>query len=143
MMVTQLAKEAGEPLIVQLACLLHDAEEAYLGDIVKPLGDFFKAECPGYQEIKEAWSNMIMKKCGIKADSFIHETVKKYDNAHVDMELYHYQAVMSGDISVYAKYFCHHSAAVASGMWLSLVNILISRMRLLEINKAFMEELQW
>jgi len=43
---------------VQLACLLHDASEAYISDITRPV----KAELPGYVKIEEPLQNMIWRK---------------------------------------------------------------------------------
>lgn len=43
---------------VQLACLLHDASEAYLADITRPV----KKELPRYLEIEEPLQNLIWEK---------------------------------------------------------------------------------
>ena len=43
---------------VQLACLLHDASEAYLSDVTRPV----KAELPRYLEIEEPLQNCIWGK---------------------------------------------------------------------------------
>ena len=43
---------------VQLACLLHDASEAYLSDVTRPV----KAELPGYKEIEAPLQEMIWNK---------------------------------------------------------------------------------
>lgn len=43
---------------VQLACLLHDASEAYLSDVTRPV----KAELPKYKEIEEPLQDMIWNK---------------------------------------------------------------------------------
>ena len=43
---------------VQLACLLHDASEAYLSDVTRPV----KAELPKYKEIEEPLQDMIWGK---------------------------------------------------------------------------------
>ena len=55
------AKEAaarGYSRKVQLACLLHDASEAYLSDVTRPV----KAELPRYLEIEEPLQNCIWGK---------------------------------------------------------------------------------
>ena len=52
------AKEAaakGYTTKVQLACLLHDASEAYLSDVTRPV----KAELPRYKEIEEPLQEML------------------------------------------------------------------------------------
>ena len=55
------AKEAaarGYSRRVQLACLLHDASEAYLSDVTRPV----KQELPQYKEIEEPLQNTIWAK---------------------------------------------------------------------------------
>ena len=52
------AKARGYSEKVQLACLLHDASEAYLSDVTRPV----KAELPKYKEIEEPLQDMIWNK---------------------------------------------------------------------------------
>lgn len=52
------AKARGYSEFVQLACLLHDASEAYLSDVTRPV----KAELPRYLEIEEPLQNTIWAK---------------------------------------------------------------------------------
>ena len=52
------AKARGYSARVQLACLLHDASEAYLSDVTRPV----KAELPRYLEIEEPLQNCIWGK---------------------------------------------------------------------------------
>lgn len=52
------AKARGYSQRVQLACLLHDASEAYLSDVTRPV----KAELPKYLEIEEPLQNCIWEK---------------------------------------------------------------------------------
>ena len=52
------AKARGYTPFVQLACLLHDASEAYLSDVTRPV----KAELPKYLEIEEPLQNCIWEK---------------------------------------------------------------------------------
>ena len=55
------AKEAaarGYSPFVQLACLLHDASEAYLSDVTRPV----KQEIPKYKEIEEPLQELIWRK---------------------------------------------------------------------------------
>ena len=54
----QEAKESGCSKRIQLACLLHDASEAYLSDITRPV----KAELPKYKEIESPLQDMIWEK---------------------------------------------------------------------------------
>ena len=52
------AKARGYSDRVQLACLLHDASEAYLSDVTRPV----KAELPRYKEIESPLQEMIWNK---------------------------------------------------------------------------------
>lgn len=54
--------EEGHPPDVQLAGLLHDASEAYLGDVVSGL----KRVLPGYRLIEERWEHMIQRVFGVE-----------------------------------------------------------------------------
>lgn len=54
----QEAKARGCSERIQLACLLHDASEAYLSDITRPI----KAELPRYKEIEAPLQEMIWNK---------------------------------------------------------------------------------
>ena len=51
----QEAKARGYSKRLQLACLLHDASEAYLSDVTRPV----KAELPRYKEIEEPLQEML------------------------------------------------------------------------------------
>ncbi len=52
------AESRGFSRRVQLACLLHDASEAYLSDVTRPV----KQELPQYKLIEEPLQNVIWKK---------------------------------------------------------------------------------
>lgn len=52
------AQARGYSRKVQLACLLHDASEAYLSDVTRPV----KAELPKYKEIEAPLQDMIWDK---------------------------------------------------------------------------------
>lgn len=54
----QEAKARGHSRKIQLACLLHDASEAYLSDVTRPV----KAELPKYREIEIPLQNLIWNK---------------------------------------------------------------------------------
>ena len=54
----QEAKARGYSQRVQLGCLLHDASEAYLSDVTRPV----KAELPKYKEIESPLQDMIWEK---------------------------------------------------------------------------------
>lgn len=52
------AQTCGYSRRIQLACLLHDASEAYLSDITRPV----KAELPKYKEIESPLQDLIWEK---------------------------------------------------------------------------------
>lgn len=52
------AKVRGLPNRVQLACLLHDASEAYLSDVTRPV----KEELPQYKQIESSLQDMVWNK---------------------------------------------------------------------------------
>lgn len=58
---------------ISLAGLLHDASEAYLGDVVSPL----KSLLPGYKALYSAFDNVIANKFGV--DYRLYPEVKKMD----------------------------------------------------------------
>lgn len=66
------AQARGYSQKVQLACLLHDASEAYLSDVTRPV----KAELPRYKEIEEPLQDMIWNK-------WLPEPLTKEENAQV------------------------------------------------------------
>ncbi len=76
------AKARGYSRKVQLACLLHDASEAYLSDVTRPV----KQELPKYLEIEKPLQELIWKK-------YLGESLTEEENAQVfeidDAILYH------------------------------------------------------
>jgi 5'-deoxynucleotidase YfbR-like HD superfamily hydrolase len=67
----------GHGLEVQRACLLHDATEAYLGDVVKPLKQFL----PEYTQIERAFEAVIRRRFGLTSDPSVWAVVKEIDQA--------------------------------------------------------------
>lgn len=65
------------PLELAFDCLMHDASEAYLGDMNRPL-KHFTAAGPAYLEIEEKVEQVIFKKFGLPYP--MRGEVKKYDN---------------------------------------------------------------
>lgn len=57
----KLAKARGYSAEIQLACLLHDASEAYMSDVIRPI----KKELPLYQEVEQRLIQIIFSKYGI------------------------------------------------------------------------------
>lgn len=66
----------GLPVEVQRAVLLHDAAEAFVGDIVKPL----KIMLPEYENIEDAIGSVIEDRFGVDFIAY-QETVKEIDRA--------------------------------------------------------------
>jgi hypothetical protein len=69
---------------LKLLALLHDAAEAYLGDVSSPL----KPEIPDYKRIEENFSNVIYKKFGFSKEEVAewYPLVKKADRLSVKFE---------------------------------------------------------
>lgn len=55
------AKARGYSVKVQLLCLLHDASEAYMADLIRPIKQYME----GYQKIEDAFLKVIMQRFGI------------------------------------------------------------------------------
>lgn len=76
------AKARGLSKGLQLACLLHDASEAYISDITRPV----KRSLPQYLEFEEVLQNQIFDKFNLAhLTKEEHELVKEID----DVLLYH------------------------------------------------------
>lgn len=78
----RLAKARGYSYEVQFACLLHDASEAYMSDVIRPL----KKDLPYYQEIEHKLLTVIFEKYGIK-EYLTDNRVKQIDDdlCHYDL----------------------------------------------------------
>lgn len=63
------------PRGMELAGLLHDASEAFCGDIASPL----KAMLPEYKQIEDRVQGAIMARFGVQWDHFVKEQVKRAD----------------------------------------------------------------
>lgn len=69
---------------IQLACLLHDASEAYISDITRPI----KRSLPQYMELEEVLQNQIFDKFNLKhLTEEEHSVVKEIDDALLYYEL--------------------------------------------------------
>lgn len=76
-----LARKNDEPVDVLLAALMHDAAEAYIHDIIKPLKHQLGL---AYQEIEERFETVIFSKYGISPAHI--RRVKKYDLYALEQE---------------------------------------------------------
>lgn len=70
---------------VSLACLLHDAVEAYLGDISRP----FKALLPDYQRIEKHVEGVICEAMDLSTDPAVWKEVKRFDVMALHIEANH------------------------------------------------------
>jgi len=82
------AKARGLSAKLQLACLMHDASEAYLSDVTRPV----KQHLPQYREIENRLQNMIYDKfLGSHLSNEEAANVKQIDN---DILIYEFKALM-------------------------------------------------
>lgn len=80
----KLAKARNLSVKLQFACLLHDASEAYMSDVIRPL----KKDLPYYVEIEDQLLEVIFEKYGIK-EYVNHKSVKAIDDALCHYDLKH------------------------------------------------------
>lgn len=73
--VANMARRAGEPPAVVAACLMHDAAEAYLGDVVSPL----KIMLPDYVELENLMAGAIAARFGLCVQDDTWARVREYD----------------------------------------------------------------
>lgn len=66
------------------AGLMHDATEAYIGDMVRPL----KARMPLFRELEDKLFPVICQACGVEWDDEVADLIKIYDNISVRAEAY-------------------------------------------------------
>ena len=71
--VSRLLELEGHTHLTQFQGLMHDASEAYLGDMSRPLKDL----CPQYKEIEQMWEGVIEMRFGIEGP--LHPSVKAMD----------------------------------------------------------------
>ena len=79
---------------IRMACLLHDASEAYLSDITRPV----KKNLEKYLEIEERLQNLIYEKfVGEPLNEYERQMVKTIDDALLYWEFYEFTAVKLSD----------------------------------------------
>lgn len=75
---------------VKLACLLHDASEAYISDITRPVKKYLKE----YQEIEDRLSSAIYEKfLGSPLNEYECQTVRLIDDAMLYYEFFEFMAI--------------------------------------------------
>lgn len=77
-----LHRQFGDPRLT-LAGLLHDATEAYLGDMVRPL----KRQLPAYKEAEDRMADVIAQHFGIDGALFHHPLVREADEQALVFEM--------------------------------------------------------
>lgn len=71
------------PQECQKAALLHDAAEAYLGDVIKPLKVLLGA---AYKQLEDRFETAIYRKYGVQISSVVKAEVKQADMLMLEME---------------------------------------------------------
>ncbi len=85
------AKARGFGARIQLLCLLHDATEAYMGDMTRPL----KRQLPYYCECEQRLHGQILHALGIPAENQSESAVVREID---DCMLYHEFRIFNGDL---------------------------------------------
>lgn len=93
------AKQRGYSAKVQLACLLHDASEAYLSDITRPV----KLHLAQYREIEENLQNTIYNKFGLFLTEQDQCEIKSIDDSVL---YYEFLALMDEKVFDYIPEIC-------------------------------------
>lgn len=87
-----------ESVRVQLACLLHDATEAYMSDVTRPV----KRNMPDYIKFEEKLAKVIYRKyLGSELSDYEKAAVKSIDDAMLYYEFYEFTAVRLFDEAPY------------------------------------------
>lgn len=76
------------PENIKCEALLHDASEAYLGDVIKPLKVILGAS---YRNMETVFEGIISQKFGLNTDEWTHSEVKMLDMAALELEHYAFQ----------------------------------------------------
>jgi hypothetical protein len=74
-----------EPL--RLAALLHDAHEAYLGDIVRPVKRYMKTGGVDVDSLEQLWQHQIWKKWGCLPDKGSEQAILEADDFQLAREI--------------------------------------------------------
>ncbi len=83
---------------IQLACLLHDATEAYMADVTRPV----KKNFPQYSEYEDELADKIFRKyLGKPLESYEKAIVKSIDDAMLFYEFYEFTAYRLSDEAPY------------------------------------------
>ena len=94
------AKARGWSERLQLACLLHDASEAYLSDIIRPV----KANLTGYLEIESRIMEKILEKFNLS--DLTEEEHRKWKQIDDEILYYELKNLMPGEEDLAAPELC-------------------------------------
>lgn len=94
------AKARGWSERLQLACLLHDASEAYLSDIIRPV----KANLTGYLEIENCIMEKILEKFNLS--DLTEKEHRKWKQIDDEILYYELKNLMSGEEDLAAPELC-------------------------------------
>ncbi len=94
------AKARGWSGKLQLACLLHDASEAYISDIIRPV----KANLTGYLEIESRIMEKILEKFNLS--DLTEEERRMWKQIDDEMLYYELKNLMSGEEDLAAPELC-------------------------------------
>lgn len=83
------------PENIKKEALLHDASEAYLGDVIKPLKVLLGA---GYRSIETIFEQVIAQKYLLYTDDWTHEEIKRLDLIALELE---HLAFQQGHLQVF------------------------------------------
>lgn len=82
LLVAALARENGRSLDVQTAALMHDAHEAYVGDVPSPL----KWACPAFAAVEDQVAAALRRALTPDLDELDYALVKRYDTQALHLE---------------------------------------------------------
>lgn len=94
------------PRHLRFAALMHDAPEAYAGDVIRPIKSLLAIS---YFEIEERLKQAVCERFNLHADLL--EGVKQYDNEALDMEFnafYHQDKTSINHIRINSSQFLEH-----------------------------------
>lgn len=99
------------PENIKKEALLHDAAEAYLGDVIKPL----KVKLGGlYRSFEVVFETVIAQKFLLYTDGYTHANIKQLDIAALELE---HLAFQQGNVEPLMKAFYDHNLDYTSLAW--------------------------
>ena len=99
------------PENIKKEALLHDAAEAYQGDVIKPLKVLLGA---AYRSIETVFEHTIAQKFCLYTDDWTHEEIKRLDLAVLEIE---HQAFQQGNIQPFVKALKENNLVLDTHAW--------------------------